>query len=70
MGLGTYNFYKNMKIIMGMLFILGIIYSIINLVVNINYITIESGEVADGTTYPAYFVNIAQILNFSTNSAL
>ena len=53
-----------------MLFILGIIYCIINLVVNIKYITTDTTSSVTGTTYPALFVNVAQILNSSVNSAL
>lgn len=58
-----------MKLIMGMLLILGIVYSIINITVNVTYIN-TSGGIVTGETYPALFINVAQILNFSANAGL
>ena len=46
-GLGSYNLYRNMKIVMAMIFILGLIYSVINLIVNIR-IVIEAATVLTG----------------------
>lgn len=57
-----------MKTIMGMLFFLGIIYSIVNLYANITYVN-SLGQVT-GDTFPVYFMNLVQILNVSTDTSI
>lgn len=68
-GLGTYNLYRNMKISMGLIFLVGLLYSVINLIVNIRQI-IELNATLDGQTYLVIFLNTIQILNLSSNTTL
>lgn len=54
---------------MGLIFILGLVYSVINLIVNIRQI-IELNVTLNGQTYLVVLLNSVQILNLSSNITL
>ena len=66
-GLATFNIFKNMKLIMGLLFILGAIFGIVSLYVNI--VGTKQSLTIDNQNFPIFFSNWVVAKNFTTNGA-